>query len=190
MELSRLGVFVTCVALGTLARRENKRPALGIFAANRAMDEGSRFHNYSQSRGVSHFRTFALSWPMRRRRTFAPCEPITWRIHILDRPLASYYKRTCIDYTCTLPFRNTTIRGTFDIEQGTNSRTEFLIIMSEKAEENAKPDVDETLIEFDGPDDPYMPLNWPMRKKMVVTMLYSFCTMGTTWASTMYASLR
>ena len=44
---------------------------------------------------------------------------------------------------------------------------------------------DDILIDFDGEDDPYRPLNWPMRKKVVVTVLYSLCTMGTTWASTM-----
>lgn len=44
------------------------------------------------------------------------------------------------------------------------------------------------LVDFDGPDDPYNPLNWPFAKKVVVTMLYSVCTMGTTWASTMLVS--
>ena len=46
------------------------------------------------------------------------------------------------------------------------------------------------LIDFDGEDDPYRPLNWPRRKKVVVTVLYSLCTMGTTWASTMSVSAR
>ena len=55
-------------------------------------------------------------------------------------------------------------------------------------EQPLKPDVDENLIEFDGPEDPYMPLNWPFRKKVIVTLLYSLCTMCTTWASTIYNS--
>ena len=42
-----------------------------------------------------------------------------------------------------------------------------------------------TLIDFDGPNDPYRPMNWPRRKKITVTVLYSLCTMGSTWASTM-----
>jgi len=50
---------------------------------------------------------------------------------------------------------------------------------------DAKPEIVDDLIDFDGPDDPYKPLNWPMSKKVTVTVLYSFCTMGTTWASTM-----
>lgn len=40
------------------------------------------------------------------------------------------------------------------------------------------------IIDFDGPDDPYNALNWPFKKKFVVTMLYSLCTMGATFAST------
>ena len=44
------------------------------------------------------------------------------------------------------------------------------------------------IIDFDGPDDPYNALNWPFHKKFVTTMLYSFCTMGATFASTVYNS--
>src|SRR3954470_19033502 len=28
------------------------------------------------------------------------------------------------------------------------------------------------IVDFDGPDDPYLPLNWPFRKKVVTTLLY------------------
>lgn len=28
------------------------------------------------------------------------------------------------------------------------------------------------IVDFDGPDDPYRPLNWPFRKKVITTMLY------------------
>jgi len=58
-------------------------------------------------------------------------------------------------------------------------------VAASKMNHDAKADVADDLIDFDGPDDPYKPLNWPMSKKVVVTILYSFCTMGTTWASTM-----
>ena len=58
-------------------------------------------------------------------------------------------------------------------------------VAAPKMDRDAKPDVVDDLIDFDGPDDPYKPLNWPMQKKVIVTVLYSFCTMGTTWASTM-----
>ena len=44
---------------------------------------------------------------------------------------------------------------------------------------------DPNIVDFDGPDDPYRPLNWPMRKKLTTTALYSLTTMGSTWASTM-----
>ncbi|EED13459.1 conserved hypothetical protein [Talaromyces stipitatus ATCC 10500] len=52
----------------------------------------------------------------------------------------------------------------------------------------ASSDNDANIVDFDGPDDPYRPLNWPMRKKLVTTILYSFTTMGATWASTIYNS--
>ena len=45
----------------------------------------------------------------------------------------------------------------------------------------------EVLVDFDGPDDPYRPLNWPMRKKVITTALYGFTTMGATFASSVYS---
>ena len=45
----------------------------------------------------------------------------------------------------------------------------------------------EQIVEFDGPDDPYRPINWPFRKKVITTALYGFTTMGSTWASAIYA---
>lgn len=44
------------------------------------------------------------------------------------------------------------------------------------------------LVEFDGPDDPYHPLNWPTRKKVWTTALYGLVTMTATWASSSYSS--
>ena len=41
----------------------------------------------------------------------------------------------------------------------------------------------ENLVGFDGEDDPYRPLNWPFRKKVITTALYGLTTMGSTWAS-------
>lgn len=37
------------------------------------------------------------------------------------------------------------------------------------------PDV---IVDFDGPDDPYRPLNWSFRKKAITTVLYGLTTMG------------
>ncbi|KAF2798597.1 MFS general substrate transporter [Melanomma pulvis-pyrius CBS 109.77] len=56
-------------------------------------------------------------------------------------------------------------------------------------EQDTEPKVaDDGLIDFDGPNDPYLPLNWPFRKKIITTFLYGLCTMGATWASTIYNS--
>ncbi|KAL7904457.1 major facilitator superfamily domain-containing protein [Trichoderma velutinum] len=45
-----------------------------------------------------------------------------------------------------------------------------------------------SLVNFDGPDDVYNPLNWPFSKKMKNTLLYGFTTMGSTWASSIYST--
>ena len=45
----------------------------------------------------------------------------------------------------------------------------------------------DVLVDFDGPDDPYRPLNWPFRKKVVTTLLYGLTTMGSTFASSVYS---
>ena len=45
----------------------------------------------------------------------------------------------------------------------------------------------EQLVDFDGPDDPYRPMNWPMKKKIYTTVLYGFTTMSATWASAVYS---
>ena len=42
---------------------------------------------------------------------------------------------------------------------------------------------EQLIVEFDGPDDPYKPVNWPYRKKAITTVLYALTTMGSTWAS-------
>lgn len=52
--------------------------------------------------------------------------------------------------------------------------------------ENRRTTVDE-LVDFDGPDDPYRPLNWAMKKKVMTTALYGFTTMTATWASSAYS---
>ncbi|KAL4752524.1 hypothetical protein BDW72DRAFT_63825 [Aspergillus terricola var. indicus] len=37
---------------------------------------------------------------------------------------------------------------------------------------------DDVIVDFDGPDDPYRPLNWSFRKKAITTVLYGLTTMG------------
>ncbi|KAJ5098902.1 hypothetical protein N7532_005903, partial [Penicillium argentinense] len=44
------------------------------------------------------------------------------------------------------------------------------------------------IVDFDGPDDPYRPMNWGFRKKAVTTVLYGLTTMGATWASSIYST--
>lgn len=44
------------------------------------------------------------------------------------------------------------------------------------------------LVDFDGIDDPYRPLNWPAHKKVLTTVLYGLVTMSATWASSSYSA--
>lgn len=37
---------------------------------------------------------------------------------------------------------------------------------------------EDVIVDFDGPDDPYRPMNWGFRKKAVTTVLYGLTTMG------------
>lgn len=45
----------------------------------------------------------------------------------------------------------------------------------------------DVIVDFDGPDDPYRPINWPYRKKVLTTILYGLTTMGATFASSVYS---
>lgn len=45
--------------------------------------------------------------------------------------------------------------------------------------------LNDNVVDFDGLDDPYRPLNWPMGKKLLNTILYALCTFCATWGSTM-----
>ena len=48
-----------------------------------------------------------------------------------------------------------------------------------------KPNV---LVDFDGPDDPYKPMNWSYRKKIITTVLYGMTTCWITFASAIYTA--
>jgi DHA1 family multidrug resistance protein-like MFS transporter len=50
------------------------------------------------------------------------------------------------------------------------------------------PTTQDQLVDFDGPDDPYHPLNWPTLKKVSTTLLYGLTTMTATWASSAYSA--
>ena len=43
------------------------------------------------------------------------------------------------------------------------------------------------IVTFDGPEDPYNPLNWPLKQKILTTFLYGITTAGSTWASSIYS---
>ncbi|EAW07800.1 MFS transporter [Aspergillus clavatus NRRL 1] len=47
---------------------------------------------------------------------------------------------------------------------------------------------EDVIVDFDGPDDPYRPLNWCFKKKAITTVLYGLTTMGATWASSIYST--
>ncbi|KAL2888137.1 Efflux pump bik6 [Ceratocystis lukuohia] len=44
------------------------------------------------------------------------------------------------------------------------------------------------LVDFEGSADPYRPVNWPMRKKVITTLFYGLVTMSSTWCSACYAA--
>ncbi len=46
----------------------------------------------------------------------------------------------------------------------------------------------DVLVDFEGEDDPYRPLNWPTKKKVITTGLYGLSTMTATWASAAYSA--
>ncbi|KAJ5663176.1 MFS multidrug transporter [Penicillium longicatenatum] len=43
------------------------------------------------------------------------------------------------------------------------------------------------LVKFEGPNDPYNPLNWSFHKKAITTVLYGLIAMGSAWASSAYS---
>ncbi|KAI9925118.1 hypothetical protein MW887_006526 [Aspergillus wentii] len=44
------------------------------------------------------------------------------------------------------------------------------------------------IVDFDGSDDPYRPMNWPLRKKVVTTVLYTLATCWISFASAVYSA--
>ncbi|KAH7309727.1 major facilitator superfamily domain-containing protein [Stachybotrys elegans] len=50
------------------------------------------------------------------------------------------------------------------------------------------PTAEDQIVDFDGPDDPYRPINWPTHKKVTTTMLYGLVTMSAAWASSSYSA--
>lgn len=46
----------------------------------------------------------------------------------------------------------------------------------------------DVIVDFDGPNDPYRPMNWPTKKKVLTTLMYGMTTMTATWASSAYSA--
>ncbi|KAF7443235.1 ProP Permease of the major facilitator superfamily [Pyrenophora tritici-repentis] len=51
-----------------------------------------------------------------------------------------------------------------------------------------QPTTHDVLVDFDGDDDPYRPVNWPTKKKINTTLMYGLTTMSATWASSSYSA--
>ncbi|KAK3073346.1 hypothetical protein LTR53_005142 [Teratosphaeriaceae sp. CCFEE 6253] len=51
-----------------------------------------------------------------------------------------------------------------------------------------QPDKDPNLVEFDGPDDPGNPLNWPVRKRIAITLSMGMMTFVVTFSSSIFAT--
>ncbi|KAF1357654.1 MSF membrane transporter [Lizonia empirigonia] len=51
-----------------------------------------------------------------------------------------------------------------------------------------QPTAADVLVDFEGDDDPYRPMNWPTKKKVLTTFMYGMTTMTATWASSAYSA--
>lgn len=52
---------------------------------------------------------------------------------------------------------------------------------------NLPPTGPEVIVNFEGEKDPYKPLNWSFKKKVITTVLYGLTTLGASFASAVYA---
>ena len=68
----------------------------------------------------------------------------------------------------------------------TQEQDEGVIVFSHPLVNDPSPP--ETLVGFDGPSDPYHPLNWPTSKKILMTILYGTTTCWITFATAVFAS--
>jgi hypothetical protein len=82
------------------------------------------------------------------------------------------------DSTTPLP-----VNGQKDVERQSNSETKRL---EHPLLYDATPPT--VLVDFDGSDDPYLPMNWPFRKKVLTTFLYGLTTCWITFASAIYST--
>lgn len=76
--------------------------------------------------------------------------------------------------TCSTAYGDKTGEGKEADERDTDSHIE------------SECDPDEFLVQFEGDDDPFCPLNWSFRKKGFTTMMYACCTFGPQFSSSIY----
>jgi MFS family permease len=77
---------------------------------------------------------------------------------------------------------NTTASNALSKIRSRNPRKQFTHPLGQ---EKTLPD---HIVDFEGPDDPYRPINWPFRKKVATTALYGLTTMGATLSSSIYST--
>lgn len=71
-----------------------------------------------------------------------------------------------------------------DVENGDQSGDNEKAEQLKRKESNNK---DSNLIEWDGPNDPENPMNWPAKKKWIVTIALGLMTFCVTFASSVFA---
>ncbi|KAK9235962.1 major facilitator superfamily domain-containing protein [Lipomyces kononenkoae] len=69
-----------------------------------------------------------------------------------------------------------------------NTDSEKSKIASVDQPPQGKPPAAPGIVDFEGPTDPYRPMNWPFRKKLITTLLYGLTTCWVTFASSIYSS--
>ena len=100
-------------------------------------------------------------------------------------PIDLEKQRTIYEPNNDNEFYSTTSRRVTRIETLTRRNTQRAHFSHPLSHIKTTPDV---IVDFEGPDDPYRPINWPFRKKAITTLLYGFTTMGSTMASSIFSS--
>jgi len=71
---------------------------------------------------------------------------------------------------------------------GDDDRTVRDVEKGEEQQPEQPPPKDPNLVDWDGPDDPENPMNWPVSKKWTVTISFAFMTFCITFASSVFST--
>ncbi|KAK7204365.1 MSF drug transporter [Myxozyma melibiosi] len=107
-------------------------------------------------------------------------------------PISRSVSYADIDHLRILPTTNTSKISPFSLRYGHYNYFTADDSHEEIADFTPQPthvDLEKFVVGFDGPDDPYSPLNWPLRKKIYTTLVYSLCTFGPQMSSSIYGSV-